>query len=86
MSVATSIEATFCFVDMAGYTALIDTHGELAAADLIDDFRELIQTSVESSGHLQSLIGDCAFLKFPTHLLPQKHYQSSTNQICPRTC
>jgi adenylate cyclase len=60
----TNIDATFCFVDIAGYTALTDSHGELAAADLVDDFRDLVKTCVESSGHLQSLIGDCALLVF----------------------
>ena len=59
-----NIEATFCFVDIAGYTSLTDAHGEMAAADLVDDFAELIRTSVEPLGHLQSLIGDCAFLVF----------------------
>jgi len=59
-----TIEATFCFVDIAGYTALTDTHGEHAAANLVDDFADLIRTSVEPLGHLQSLIGDCAFLVF----------------------
>src|SRR6478736_4305997 len=61
----TTIEATFCFVDIAGYTALTDTHGERAAADLVDDFAELIRASIEPPGHLQSLTGDCAFLIFP---------------------
>ena len=64
MSDGETIEATFCFVDIAGYTALTDTHGELAAADLVDDFAELIRTSVEPLGHLQSLVGDCAFFVF----------------------
>ena len=59
-----NIEATFCFVDIAGYTALTDTHGELAAADLVDNFADLIRASVEPKGHLQSLVGDCAFLVF----------------------
>ena len=68
MSVGTSIEATFCFVDIAGYTALTDTHGELAAADLVDDFSELIRTSILRLGQLQSLTGDCAFLVFPDPL------------------
>ncbi|MGH8712504.1 MAG: adenylate/guanylate cyclase domain-containing protein [Casimicrobiaceae bacterium] len=61
----TAIEATFCFVDIAGYTALTDTHGEHAAADLVDEFGELIRTLLEPSGQLQSLIGDCAFVVFP---------------------
>jgi class 3 adenylate cyclase len=69
MSVGKSIEATFCFVDIAGYTALTDTHGELAAADLVDDFCELIRTSVQPLGQFQSLTGDCAFLVFPDPLV-----------------
>ena len=64
MSVEGNIEATFCFVDIAGYTALTDSHGELAAADLVDDFSALIRKSVEPLGQIQELIGDCAFLVF----------------------
>jgi len=65
MSSETIIEATFCFVDIAGYTALTDTHGGVAAADLMDDFRELLRIYVEPLGQLQELIGDCAFIVFP---------------------
>src|SRR2546423_12994546 len=65
MNLGTSIEATFCFVDIAGYTALTDMHGEVAAADLVDDFSELIRKSIEPLGQFQSLTGDCAFLVFP---------------------
>jgi adenylate cyclase len=65
MSTGKNIEATFCFVDIAGYTALTDSHGEVAAADLIDDFSELIRSSIKPPGQIQELIGDCAFLIFP---------------------
>lgn len=68
MNAGTTIEATFCFVDIAGYTALTDSHGEQAAADLVDEFGDLIQASIVGSGRLQSLIGDCAFLVFPDPL------------------
>ncbi|MGE5860989.1 MAG: YHS domain-containing protein [Ignavibacteria bacterium] len=60
-----NIEATFCFVDIAGYTALTDSHGEIAAANLIDDFSEMVRISVGPLGQIQELIGDCAFLIFP---------------------
>lgn len=69
MTEGRNIEATFCFVDIAGYTALTDSHGEVAAADLIDDFGELIRTAVEPLGQIQELIGDCAFLVFPDPFL-----------------
>ena len=68
MNPGTTIEATFCFVDIAGYTALTDTHGEHAAADLVDEFVAMVRATVESSGRLQSLTGDCAFLVFPDPL------------------
>ncbi len=69
MSGGRSIEATFCFIDIAGYTALTDAHGDVAAANLVDEFSELIRTTVEPSGQLQSLIGDCAFVVFPGPLI-----------------
>ncbi|MEO8304112.1 MAG: adenylate/guanylate cyclase domain-containing protein [Betaproteobacteria bacterium] len=65
MNSGTSIEATFCFIDIAGYTALTETHGGSAAADLVDEFRELLRSHVEPYGKLQELIGDCAFVVFP---------------------
>jgi adenylate cyclase len=60
-----NVEATFCFVDIAGYTALTNCHGELAAADLVDDFSELIRSAVGPADEIHSLTGDCAFLIFP---------------------
>ena len=68
MNAGVTIEATFCFVDIAGYTALTDTHGEHAAADLLDEFSAMVRASIEPSGRLQSLTGDCAFLVFPDPL------------------
>lgn len=65
MTTGQTVEATFCFVDIAGYTALTDTHGETAAADLVDVFTGLVQKSIEGRGQLQELIGDCAYLVFP---------------------
>lgn len=35
---AEGVEATFCFVDLAGFTALTEAHGDDAAADLIARF------------------------------------------------
>jgi adenylate cyclase len=84
MSAGTNIEATFCFVDIAGYTALTDTHGEQAAADLVDQFGELIRTSVEPLGQLQSLIGDCAFLVFPGPLAAKEALSALYKSIADR--
>jgi adenylate cyclase len=68
MSAGRSIEATFCFVDIAGYTALTDMHGEHAAADLVDEFVALVRECLEPPGRLQDVTGDCAFLVFPDPL------------------
>jgi len=59
------VVATFCFVDIAGYSALTESHGESAAADLVDGFTGLIQSAVGSLGKVQELSGDNAFLVFP---------------------
>ena len=59
------VTATFCFVDIAGYTALTDTHGEHAAADLVEDFTRMVRLAVAPHGQVQELAGDNAFLVFP---------------------
>ena len=64
-SVDQSVLATFCFVDIAGYTALTDSHGERAAADLVDNFNSLVRAAVDPFGTVQELSGDNAFLVFP---------------------
>lgn len=64
MRTGSNVEATFGFVDIAGYTALTNAHGERAAADLVDQFNELIGSSVRPFGHIVELIGDCAFVMF----------------------
>jgi class 3 adenylate cyclase/YHS domain-containing protein len=79
-----NIEATFCFVDIAGYTALTDSHGELAAADLVEVFSELIQQSVEPLGQIQELIGDCAFLVFPSPLVAKDALSALYRSIANR--
>jgi len=80
-----NIEATFCFVDIAGYTALTDSHGEVAAADLVDDFNELIRSSVEPLGQIQELIGDCAFLIFPDPFVARDALSALYRVIANRT-
>lgn len=48
------------FVDIAGYTALTDTHGEHAAADLWEDFARMLRSAFASRGHVQEIAGDNA--------------------------
>lgn len=60
-----TVEATFCFVDIAGYTALTDSHGEFAAADLVRDFGDLLDAAVADAGNVHELTGDNALIVFP---------------------
>ncbi|NDP41571.1 MAG: YHS domain-containing protein [Aromatoleum sp.] len=84
MSADKTIEATFCFVDIAGYTALTHTHGELAAANLVDEFSEMIRASIAPSGELQSLTGDCAFVVFPDPLAAKDALSALYKRIADR--
>lgn len=56
------IEVTFCFVDIAGFTALTEAHGGSAAADLIERFRELVDAAREGRGQVVDRAGDALFL------------------------
>jgi class 3 adenylate cyclase len=51
-------EGTFCFVDLAGFTALTETHGDRAAADLVDRFLELVHASLNEETRIVDTIGD----------------------------
>jgi class 3 adenylate cyclase len=80
LAIQEDIEATFCFIDIAGYTALTDTHGEHAAADLVQSFEELLNEAIGSAGILHELIGDCAFVVFPDPIASE-HVLSNLFQL-----
>ena len=54
--------ATFAFLDLAGFTALTETHGDEAAASLVERFAELVGVAVADDARLVSLVGDGAFV------------------------
>jgi len=58
------MQATFCFVDLAGYSALTEVHGDATAIDLIDRFVELVGQSQGRDDRLVKTIGDAVFLTF----------------------
>jgi adenylate cyclase len=58
-------EATFCFVDLAGFTALTETHGDRAAADLIDRFLVLVRASLDDETRIVDTIGDAVLTISP---------------------
>lgn len=56
---------TFAFVDLAGFTALTEAHGDDEAADLIDRFVELTVASLRGDDRLVKTIGDAVMLVSP---------------------
>lgn len=56
-------EYTFCFIDMAGFTALTEAHGDELAADLVERFVALVTRACDDTRvQLVSTIGDGAFV------------------------
>lgn len=56
------MEATFCFVDLAGFSALTETHGDHAGADLAQRFAAMTQSALRDDGRLVDTVGDAVFL------------------------
>lgn len=56
------MEATFAFVDLAGFTALTEAHGDDAAADLIARFVAAVDASLGGDATIVDRIGDAVFL------------------------
>lgn len=55
-------ESTFCFVDMAGYTALTEAHGDSEAAELATRFAELAEGSLGPKDRLVKTLGDAVLV------------------------
>jgi len=60
------MEATFCFVDLAGFSALTETHGDNAGADLAQRFAAMTQSALRDEGRLVDTVGDAVFLSSET--------------------
>src|SRR5690348_5138582 len=58
-------DRTFSFVDLAGFTALTEAHGDLDAVDLIDRFTGLVRASLSAEDELVKAIGDAVMLASP---------------------
>ena len=61
-----TVERTFCFVDLAGFTALTEAHGDLDAVDLLDRFAGLTHESLSPGDELVKTIGDAVMLTSPS--------------------
>jgi adenylate cyclase len=58
------VSATFGFVDLAGFTALIEVHGDAEAVTMLDRFAATATDSLGGSGRLVKTIGDALMLAF----------------------
>lgn len=58
------VEATFGFVDLAGFTALTEFHGDQTAVALLDRFEALVASAVGPQDRLVKMIGDAAMVAF----------------------
>src|SRR5215475_7701883 len=62
---AETVERTFSFVDLAGFAALTEAHGDLDAVDLLDRFIGLARESLSPGDELVKSIGDAVMLASP---------------------
>ncbi len=60
------IEATFGFIDLAGFTALTEAHGDDEAADVAARFAELTRAALGPGDRLIKTIGDAVLVACPT--------------------
>ena len=65
-SASSKYEATFCFVDLAGFTALTEAHGDEDAADVASRFAELTRGALGPSDCLIKTIGDAVLVTSPS--------------------
>jgi class 3 adenylate cyclase/YHS domain-containing protein len=56
------IEATFGFIDLAGFTALTEAHGDYDAADIATRFAELTRAALGAGDRLVKTIGDAVLV------------------------
>jgi adenylate cyclase len=62
----TTRESTFAMIDLAGYTALTEHHGDLHAADLAVAFADLARGCLRGDDRLIKTIGDAVLLAAAT--------------------
>lgn len=60
-----TIDATLAFIDLAGFTALTETHGDRQAADLAEQFHGFARDGLAPGDRLVKSIGDAVMLSSP---------------------
>jgi class 3 adenylate cyclase len=56
------MERTFIFADLAGFSALTETHGDETGADLVERFVGITTGALSDDGRLVGVSGDAVFL------------------------
>ncbi len=59
------VERTFAFVDLAGFTALTEAHGDCEAVGIVRTFRDRTLEVLAPGDELVKTIGDAVMLAFP---------------------
>lgn len=59
-------ECTFAFVDLAGFTATVDAHGDEAALRLAEALRDAAVAALSDDARVVKLIGDAVMLAAPS--------------------
>jgi class 3 adenylate cyclase len=57
-----AVERTFSFVDLAGFTALTEAHGDLDALELLDRFVDIARRSLSDRDELVKSVGDAVMV------------------------
>jgi class 3 adenylate cyclase len=63
---APDLDATFAFVDLAGFTAATEAHGDREAVAILHAFRARVDEVLGPDDELVKTIGDAVMLRFPT--------------------
>jgi adenylate cyclase len=59
-----AVEATFAFVDLAGFTAMTEAHGDIEAVAIVRAFRDRALQVLGPDDELVKTIGDAVMLRF----------------------
>ena len=81
-----TVEATFVFADIAGFTALTQAHGDEAAAALVSDFAAAVREELPARGGRQvKVIGDAVAVD-PDRAAGRLVHQDTTYFFCTLAC
>jgi class 3 adenylate cyclase/YHS domain-containing protein len=62
LEAALEVDVTFLIADLAGFTALTETHGNLHAAHVVTRFVELVRTALAPGTRLVERVGDAVLI------------------------